>query len=1545
MHNTVHTTFKFKEKQIGLYFQSKSIEELMYNISKSIPLAAIAFVSTLPQLNAQEEYRGRFTPDAEYVLSGQLAEDIGPLPDVPYHYLTDEEGFDSKRLTPIPPPGVHPRVLMSPQDIERIKKQVAKGDEADRYFRIIWNDVQALAQKGDMLSMGLQALVTDDKELGRKAAEKLVAGAKFIEPMVDLMNTHPTMEPIRDNWYYYSRTSVKKVGGEFYRDVYERGGSELIKELAKDSVEFASDGDRQSSGHLFNSDLSNYDYLYDYMTEEERTLVRRVISKLVNDRYTAGMELPGNMFINNHMSMGEDFILLSLAIEGEEGAPDDRLLEQYAISVRNKLTYDISLGGMLHEKCKGFLPERATIAMGRRLNKDLLRHNHLQLMVWGKVMDINNVYQRYAGSKEVAPIGDGLNEDRFWWMGRGSGPWMDQFFNWAFVMKHYYPADPIVDLFYKSSMRAQGLGAAGTDPKEKLPTPRIRYTHRDVMLMTATDGLRNPDGTVVDYDLQGLPKELTEHSPVWTDLARGVGMSRSSWDKDALSIHYEARSDVYSAGHETPEAGDFNLLADGIEWSARSLWYMDSYFRNTVLVDGYAGIYSPVAAELMAVTDTDQGTTFISDNTDQYNWRKHEKMFYLWHPLLEEAGFHMGAFGRHGMNMNRKWELPFQDHMKEYQDGYAGLDWGNWHGETRGPEMYEVWNNIDHAFRTLHLAKGEKPYALVIDDIRKDEQERQYDWCFTLSPDVVMMSADSSVRGRYLQKGMPDNRTTDIILGLADTKVERVNRYGLKSEYKPKKGDPMLLVRTLWRNSTFAYPQPSFEKSYGPARVIIPAKAVDPEFRVLLFPFRHGDMLPVTSWNDDRTQLTVSVGDNTDVYTFGETDRERTVFTVERNGQRAGSIAYGPPTPKLATTLGWTPDRNLNDEVREIVFNKEITVALEQPQLGSAINYTLDGSEPTMSSPLYNGPVTVNKTSTFKARTFARFWPHQKDNGSNTLKIELLDQSLEQPVKTDAAKLAAGLACDVFEIRRTIFDEKTGIFTGKKNMMPVLADYKPLDSFRTDNFDIPKVDPVTEATEMMKAYYNFSGIITVPTDGIYNFRVNACGPIVFTIGDQSVMSVTGPYGLSQKDRYGQVALKAGSHPVKLTVTDPVFWKGEREENYVIDVAMMSPGSDQYLPISNSSLKSPKNGLKPQPKKAVPIGKAVAISNTKTGLIKQSYDRSNRYRMMPPNGYPLDHFDVSGEKPYSSQATLVIDSNNTAGRIDEYTGYFFADTYGIYKFQLDRNGGNQLIIDGHEIVRNSVAAPSLPAAIELDRGWHHFTLRLTGSKPTLRIKVPGSDTYQNANIGSFARPVDTKTSDDGRVVAQINPKLKNGENLEVIGDGVSAILRSSEIIKTENGPAIKLNGGESKIIVEGIPSPNDAFTLAFWMKVNNPKDVAIIDSSWGSHPESRLRHYSMQSRYFRGSDNAEFDLRKVGADKGKWVHVAIVYSNKVELYINGELRSWAPKTEMARTAHVEDLELFVGLDATLQDITIYNKSLNRNEVGAVFSKRKQTNLVN
>ena len=49
---------------------------------------------------------------------------------------------------------------------------------------------------------------------------------------------------------------------------------------------------------------------------------------------------------------------------------------------------------------------------------------------------------------------------------------------------------------------------------------------------------------------------------------------------------------------------------------------------------------------------------------------------------------------------------------------------------------------MQKAFRSAVLVRGARPYALIVDDLRKDDQLHAYDWYMQLEPDVVLEKQD-----------------------------------------------------------------------------------------------------------------------------------------------------------------------------------------------------------------------------------------------------------------------------------------------------------------------------------------------------------------------------------------------------------------------------------------------------------------------------------------------------------------------------------------------------------------------------------------------------------------------------------------------------------------------------------------------------------------------------------------------------------------------------------------------------------------------------------
>ena len=167
-----------------------------------------------------------------------------------------------------------------------------------------------------------------------------------------------------------------------------------------------------------------------------------------------------------------------------------------------------------------------------------------------------------------------------------------------------------------------------------------------------------------------------------------------------------------------------------------------------------------------------------------------------------------------------------------------------WNDKAHGSQYPFVasYNPVAKAFRTAALRRnGSHDYVLIVDDIKKDASSHQYDWLMQTPDDLVVKS----------------NSGGAIVLGSSDPKDNR-----------------RLLVQMIGGNSggnwVFeAYevkrsPETGDTSSFGTGhRLRYTVRAVEPGFRVLLYPYREGEALPQVSANGP---LEVRWPDQNDVY-------------------------------------------------------------------------------------------------------------------------------------------------------------------------------------------------------------------------------------------------------------------------------------------------------------------------------------------------------------------------------------------------------------------------------------------------------------------------------------------------------------------------------------------------------------------------------------------------------------------------------------------------------------------------------------------------------
>lgn len=839
------------------------------NVSMKIQTFLLSIAAAATCL-AQDKAVPRMLPgelSSEQVLNG--AYPFPPSPEVDVEY--DTTGFDTHRISKIPAPGVHPRILISPDDLPDLRRRL-RETEAGRalqatlrsrtqenlrdpkqwssllYEKLVAGDKAGAQQlveehKGFPLSIGhyqpwlyaivmesFDALVSQDQAKGRQAATAVATYAEIVGPSLEKALAGPLND---DVWR-------AKVSGPFT-------GSGFSDQGVRDAL----------CGHLLGY---AYDFSFPYMTEAQRDTVRGVISTATKGRLWIGARLPHHFRNWNWIAVGLQQPLLALAIEGEEGY-DPRVYKLGAQIARDYLTYAISPEGQSTEAVGytqfGLVWGNPFFVAATRRGDNLLAHSHHRAMLDWYLQSMEPSMDHFTSH------GDG-----------GDGPPAI----WTLSMWHYfYPKDAKADFLWQSfTAKSEGtpLTANALDVKtdaatRHLPVPESFSPfkgnfHIIEAMLWADDGMKDASGNPIDYaEGAKLALPLTAYDPV-----RGSLNARSAWRKDGTAVQFECRVDSVGGSHEHADRGNFTLFSHGRAWAKDNFRSVETRHHNSILIDGMGQGFWAGPGKWVYQENRGDLVLACADVKDAYDW---------WWPKqirTESADFDRFKFARwdsylsdverfHRENAGVPLERDSRPSVVAFWKGFEQTDPRLWDEDTWPVRLPH--NPVQRAFRSVVFNRGANPWLLVVDDIQKDEKERLYEWLMQtgFNTEVVSMAGN------------------DIILGDID-----VNRKA-NGEPAPSEGARQLLVRVLDLNDP-AMPQayssrPSsrletFERkdtlepeakkgalagsrSFGmDKRLVIASRSVSPGFKILLFPYRQGEALPVTTWSAERTELTIEVG-------------------------------------------------------------------------------------------------------------------------------------------------------------------------------------------------------------------------------------------------------------------------------------------------------------------------------------------------------------------------------------------------------------------------------------------------------------------------------------------------------------------------------------------------------------------------------------------------------------------------------------------------------------------------------------------------------------
>jgi hypothetical protein len=426
------------------------------------------------------------------------------------------------------------------------------------------------------------------------------------------------------------------------------------------------------------------------------------------------------------------------------------------------------------------------------------------------------------------------------------------------------------------------------DLKESNPlTPPVDgiglLTPQDLFSKQDWEGEKTTDGRLkASWERDGFGLPLASSDPV-----HGLFLARSSNDRDALFMMFEARPDLRGVGHQHHDSGHFYLAALGEMWAVEA-GAKNSYSpdHNTILIDGrgHADISAAPRVKYLGASVDDSAAMASADLKNAYDYGWTCPMHFSW--LSDD-------------NRSGLWKLqPDTDpDLVAYYRGTQNFKmrlWGSTYWDNNwGPAMRIEGNPVEHAFRSAGIVRGKHPYALVVDDIAKDGREHLYEWLMQV-PDNVRMGGLSMPSGSvpavllhkipggetWRMRG-PENLpqgTPALIVCLLDAKSET------SAEARNVVATADLPYRLEQQAASGAQPEQTLTKN----RLVISRRAVDPHFKVALVPFRVGDKLPSLTWDAASGRATFQWPDQTDVIEFSDKESP-TRFTVSRDGKQVAA--------------------------------------------------------------------------------------------------------------------------------------------------------------------------------------------------------------------------------------------------------------------------------------------------------------------------------------------------------------------------------------------------------------------------------------------------------------------------------------------------------------------------------------------------------------------------------------------------------------------------------------------------------------------------------
>ena len=511
-----------------------------------------------------------------YVLRVTASDDAGmEVSDDVSVTLFENNKPPTRKLSAVPPPGVHPRILFSPEDMPEIRTRVKEVRYAAMAMERIRAEEKMLFDPKTQTGRVFQRLLGDDPTLN-------------LEPLMIKNTTNGSFYlPYFNAAFAALVDDDRETGAKLGRAIAAAARRQLVFYRASYGNRLVHDAD-QFLGLA-------YDFLAPWMDEADRQPVRQLLARMTAWRQPMGTGEQPWVNSTNWRGHHDHIVIAALAIEGEAGY-DPSVFQANVRRLRDFFTqYGVHSSGFGHEAYAyfNFAMEWAGPALVATARRD---ENFFQT---ARVYDVF-----LSGFRQMSPWGDALytHDDLPQW--KSSLPFNFTAYLIPWIFPESKPAQAAARMVIENAIRQ--------DP-------------RKLTFWAALFGVEcDPKLTVAESArIAGLPP--TAFCP-----DSGYMSARSGWTEDAIRLDFRCKPDRYALGHVHPDWNSFELQGAGRDW----IWDPGKLtprndHHTTILVDGIGAggsINKPVGGihivpgRFIDFIDTPAASIGCGDAKVAYDW-------------------------------------------------------------------------------------------------------------------------------------------------------------------------------------------------------------------------------------------------------------------------------------------------------------------------------------------------------------------------------------------------------------------------------------------------------------------------------------------------------------------------------------------------------------------------------------------------------------------------------------------------------------------------------------------------------------------------------------------------------------------------------------------------------------------------------------------------------------------------------------------------------------------------------------------------------------